>query len=144
MSAYRSRCQRQETPVQHIHRQYEQHFRRDFVAGYGSCGVGIAVTNVNRIVRGCGIERIQLIACCYLDQLEEHEATYRRLFHSRVNKLRGSPRTPFPCQLKWRSATQLVRGINIPTSAVPGYYHTPFQPLRTITIPHSSHLGLSS
>ena len=35
------------------------------------------------------------------------------------------PRTPFPCQLKWRSATQLVGGINIPTPAAPGYYHTP-------------------
>ena len=34
--------------------------------GYAAFGVGIAVTNVIRVVRGYGMERIELIACNYL------------------------------------------------------------------------------
>ena len=80
------------------------------VVGYDSYGVGMVATNVYKLDRGCGIERIDQIACYYYQLRRNEEVTYSRLIHSHTSKLRGSPKTPFPCRLKWRSATQLVRG----------------------------------
>ena len=75
----------------------------DFVIGYAAFGVGIAVTNVIRVVRGCGMERIELIAC-YLDLLRTNK---RLLIHgssTAISIIQGYAKNPLsmPAEVAFR------------------------------------------
>ena len=86
-----------------------------------------------------------------LNQLcRKQRASYRQPIYSHINNS-GVRQVPlFSCQLKWRFATQLVRGMNIPAPAGQGYRHThsswsgvlswPFQLARDIPIPVARHI----
>src|SRR5437762_4426286 len=94
------------------------------VVGYAAFGVGMVDTKVCKAKRGshAGNELIELLTTA--DQLRSTR-DYLCVADPRPNRqLRDSsvlPRVSKLYQLKWRSAIQLLRGINIPVPAAQGY-----------------------